>query len=215
MMLVLQEIYKSQKAQYSDQFNLRIHRGLSWLKQAMGLDESLDLKFISLWVAFNAIYAQDGDEIKDRQQFRQFLFELCQADTEHKIYHLIWTKYSHAIRILLDNPYTFQPFWDYQNQKITQDDWRSSFDKDKNKVHRALQQKDSVEVLYVIFNRLYTLRNQIIHGGSTYNSSVNRTQIHDACNILTALLPTFMHILLENEKIIDLGKPFYPVVQVS
>ncbi len=70
-------------------------------------------------------------------------------------------------------------------------------------------------MLYVIFNRLYTLRNQIMHGGSTYNSSVNRAQIQDGCNILTALLPAFMHILLENEKIIDLGKPFYPVVQVS
>lgn len=214
-MLVLEETYKSKKAQNSDQFNLRIHRGLSWLKQAILLDKSLDLKFISLWVAFNAIYAQDGDEIKDRQQFRRFLLELCQADTEHKIYYLIWTKYSHSIRILLDNPYTFQPFWDYQNQKISQQEWKISFEKDKNKVHQALQQKDSVEVLYVIFNRLYTLRNQIMHGGSTYNSSVNRAQIQDACHILTAVLPTFMHILLENEKIIDLGKPFYPVVQMS
>ncbi len=215
MMMVLEETYKSKKAQNSDTFNLRIHRGLSWLKHAVLLDEALDLKFISLWIAFNAIYAKDGDEIKDRQQFRQFLSDVCQADSEHKIYHLIWTKYSHAIRILLDNPYTFQPFWDYQNQKISQQAWRESFDKDKNKVHRALQQKDSIEVLYVIFNRLYTLRNQIMHGGSTYNSSLNRAQLQDACNILTALLPAFIHILLENEKILNLGKPFYPVVQMS
>ena len=90
-----------------------------------------------------------------------------------------------------------------------------SFEQDKIKVHRALQQKDSVEVLYIIFNRLYTLRNQIMHGGSTYKSSINRSQLQDSSNILTALLPIFMHILLENEKILDLGKPFYPVVQVS
>ncbi|MDM1763888.1 MULTISPECIES: HEPN domain-containing protein [unclassified Acinetobacter] len=214
-MLVLEETYKSKKAQFSDSFNLRIHRGLSWLKQAVLLDDALDLKFISLWISFNAIYAKDLHELKDRQQFRKFLSDICQADTEHKIYHLIWTKYSHAIRILLDNHYTFQPFWDFQNQKISQQDWKMSFEQDKIKVHRALQQKDSVEVLYIIFNRLYTLRNQIMHGSSTYKSSINRSQLQDSSNILTALLPIFMHILLENEKILDLGKPFYPVVQVS
>lgn len=214
-MFVLEETYKSKKAQHSDPFNLRMHRGLSWLKQAILLDDALDLKFISLWISFNAIYAKDLQEIKDRQQFRHFLLEICQADTERKIYHLIWTKYSHAIRILLDNHYTFQPFWDFQNQKISQQYWKNSFEQDKLKVHQALQQKDSVEVLYVIFNRLYTLRNQIMYGGSIYNSSINRTQLQDSCNILTALLPVFIHVLLENEKILDLGQPFYPVVQMS
>ncbi len=32
-MLVLEEVYKSKKAENSEQFNLRIHRGLSWLKK--------------------------------------------------------------------------------------------------------------------------------------------------------------------------------------
>lgn len=49
-MLVLEETYKSKKAQFSDSYNLRIHRGLSWLKQAVLLDDALDLKFISLWI---------------------------------------------------------------------------------------------------------------------------------------------------------------------
>lgn len=32
--LVLEEVYKSKKIENSEQFNLRIHRGLSWLKKS-------------------------------------------------------------------------------------------------------------------------------------------------------------------------------------
>ena len=58
-MLLLEEIFKTKKVQQSDEFNLRIHRGLSWLKQALLLDHDSDLQFIGLWISFNAIYAQD------------------------------------------------------------------------------------------------------------------------------------------------------------
>lgn len=127
----------------------------------------------------------------------------------------MWDKFSQPIRLLLENPYVYQGFWDYQNQKISQRSWKEDFDQEKKKVHKALQEKSSVDILFVVFNRLYTLRNQMIHGGATYNSSVNRRQLQDACNILVALLPIFMLVLLENAKTLDLGKPFYPVVQVS
>ena len=109
----------------------------------------------------------------------------------------------------------YQGFWDFQNQKISQVTWKEDFEQEKKKVHRALQEKASVDILFVIFNRLYTLRNQMIHGGATYNSSVNRKQLQDACNILAALLPMFILVLLENAQTLDLGKPFYPMVQVS
>ena len=41
-MQVLEEIFKSKKPDHTDQFNLRIHRGLSWLKKATDLDDDLD-----------------------------------------------------------------------------------------------------------------------------------------------------------------------------
>jgi Apea-like HEPN len=214
-MMLLEEIFKSKKAEHSDYFNLRIHRGLSWLKKSVELDNDLDLKFMSLWISFNAIYAQDAGLNQDKQSLRQFLYLICQKDQEHKIYHILWDKFSQPIRLLLENPYVYQGFWDYQNQKISQRSWKEDFDQEKKKVHKALQKKSSVDILFVVFNRLYTLRNQMIHGGATYNSSANRRQLQDACNILVALLRIFMLVLLENAKTLDLGKPFYPVVQVS
>lgn len=212
--MLLEEIFKSRKVEYSDQFNLRVHRGLSWLRKSIDLQGDLDLQFISLWVSFNAMYAQDLQTSQDKQSLRQFIHLICQKDTEHKIYNLLWERFSQPIRLFLDNPYVYQGFWDYQNQKISHDACREGLAQEKQKVLRALSDKDSVDILMVLFNRMYTLRNQLVHGGATYKSSVNRKQLQDACTILLALLPVFLFILLENAATLDLGKPFYPVVQV-
>ena len=213
-MLVLEEVFKSQKYQNTDQFNLRVHRGLSWLKKAGQLDADLDLKFSCLWVSFNAIYAQDFVLSQDELKFRQFLNDVYQVDNEHRIDQIIWNKLNQPIQMLLENPYIFQKFWDYQNQKITQEVWKESFETAKKEVSYSLQNKDTVTVLCVTFNRLYTLRNQLIHGGATYNSSVNRQQMQQACHILSSLISAFIFILLENAQTLALEQPFYPVVQV-
>lgn len=44
-------------------------------------------------------------------------------------------------------------------------------------------------MLMVIFERLYALRNQIVHSGVTYQSRLNREQLSDGCQILQAILP--------------------------
>ena len=62
-MMILEEIFRHNKSQNSEGFNLRIHRGLSWLKKAIYITDDLDLQFMSLMIAFNAIYAE---EIEDK-----------------------------------------------------------------------------------------------------------------------------------------------------
>lgn len=43
----------------------------------------------------------------------------------------------------------------------------------------ALAAKNVPAALTQVFTKLYTLRNQIIHGGATYNSQINREQLKD------------------------------------
>ena len=40
---------------------LRVHRSLSWLRRATKEDDDLDVRFILLWIGFNAAYAGDLD----------------------------------------------------------------------------------------------------------------------------------------------------------
>lgn len=214
-MLMLEEIYKSKKPQHSDYFNLRIQRGLSWFKKALELDQELEFKFISLWISFNSIYAQETEVRQDQQSLHQFLETLCQKDVEQKLQHIVWEKYSQPISALLDSLYTDQGFWDYRHHKVSLESCREALDQQKQKIQKAVQERNLTEILLVIFNRLSTLYHQLMQGGATYQSSFNIKQLQDSCRVLAGLLPTFICILLENAATWDSGKPYYPVVQVS
>ena len=75
-----------------------------------------------------------------------------------------------------------------------------------------MTQFDTSRMLLVVFDRLYVVRNQLVHGGATWNSSINRAQVKDGAAVLGWLLPVFIDIMLENPDQ-DWGKPFYPVVK--
>ena len=68
-----------------------------------------------------------------------------------------------------------------------------------------------MRTLSFVFDRLYVLRNQLVHGGSTWNSAVNRDQVRDGAVILGFLMPVFVDIMMDHPDE-DWGKPFYPVV---
>lgn len=212
MIQKLHHEFAQNKANRPDELNLRLHRALSWLHKAQNTNEDLDIQFISLWIGFNAIYAKElGERSPDRVSFLSFFNDICQLDKDKQIYNIIWQKFHQGIRIMLDNRYVFQPFWDYHNGKISELAWQEDFEKAKKKAYQALSDKDTHTILIVIFDRLYTLRNQIVHGGATYDSSVNRKQLQDGCQILQAIIPVIIQIILDNPHQ-DWGKPFYPVV---
>ena len=210
----LQQQFLQSKANNSDEFNLRLHRAISWLIKAEQSEQDLDIQFITLWISFNAIYAKEfsSNQTGDRISFNEFIAELCRLDKDKQIYNLVWQRFPQSIRVMLDNRYVFQPFWDYKNGKITENAWKEYFDKNNKKALTALANQDTYNILLVVFDRLYTLRNQIVHGGATYNSKVNRSQVKDGCQILLALIPAIIQTVLDNASN-DWGKPFYPVVE--
>jgi hypothetical protein len=66
-------------------------------------------------------------------------------------------------------------------------------------------------VLSIVLSRLYTLRNQLMHGGATWNSSVNRDQIRDCANLLGKLVPLVIEIMMDNVNTLW-SDACYPVV---
>jgi len=61
---------------------------------------------------------------------------------------------------------------------------------------KALAQHDTAGVLSIALSRLHTLRNQLMHGGATWNSSVNRDQIRDCGDLLGKLVPLVIEIMM-------------------
>lgn len=207
----LKAYYAQTKPIRPDSLNLRLHRALSWLEVAEDTDD-LDFKFIGLWIGFNAVYAKEvAMQSGDRTTFREFLVQVSSLDQHKKLHNALWERFSGNIRVLLNNRYIFAPFWEFHNGNITAKGWQSEFDDLNKKAFTSLMEKDVDGVLFVLFDRLYTLRNQIVHGGSTHDSNINREQVKDGCAILEAILPIIIEIVMINGDR-DWGKPFYPVV---
>lgn len=208
-----QTYYTTQKPNFSDEFCLRVHRALSWFEKAESTDD-LDIRFITLWIGFNAVYARelDMDSASERSEFRRFIQSITRLDSEDRIYKLVWNTYSGSIRLLLDNQYIFQPFWESHNGRLSQQAWQEDFERAKKKIGQALVDMDTDTILAGVFDRLYTLRNQLVHGGATHGSRVNRSQISDGNKILSSLLPLMLDVMMKHHDQWDWGKPFYPVV---
>ncbi|OAN92954.1 hypothetical protein A8B84_20540 [Marinobacter sp. EhC06] len=209
----LKHRHRNERDQFHPNLSLRVHRSLSWLQRAE-MQDDLDGRFIFLWIAFNAAYATDIEEeyrTSERTAFRAFLEKLCGLDRERRLEALAWSEFPRSIRVLLNNRYVFQAFWDYHNGKLSQEEWQVQFERAKVAAQTALGSQDTATVLGIALTRIYTLRNQIIHGGATWNSSVNRDQIRDCVALMEKLVPFILTIMMDHPDTLW-GDACYPVV---
>jgi len=204
---------RQERETHSEGLALRVHRALSWLDRSEQCEDE-DGRFIFLWIAFNAAYAQsiDAEEhTKAQIAFGKFLEKLVSLDADDALYKLIWNEYSGSIRLLLDNQFVFKPFWDFQNGQLSEEQWKAQFAASKIKVNKALSGHQTVEVLRVVLSRMYTLRNQLVHGGATWNSAVNREQLKDCTAFLGKLVPFIIQLMMDNPQTVW-GDALYPPV---
>ena len=213
------EFLKSKQRTIQDGFDenlgLRIHRSLSWLQRAEKAKSDPDAQFIFYWIAFNASYAEelpDNNTPSERSVFEKYFIKILSFDKQQIIYEAIWQKYSGPIRLILNNKFVYQPFWNHYNGFDGYSDWNERFQKSKKSVSQALATKDTKYILSTLFDRLYVLRNQLIHGGATWNSSINRDQIRDGSQLLGFLLPVFLDLMMDNPSTVW-GTPHYPVIK--
>lgn len=190
--------------------SIRFHRSISWIKAAEDHEKENDIRLITLWIAFNSLYAIENDRnesLNERDRFAGFIDKLISLDEGSRIFNLLWNTYSGAVRMLIENKFVYGPFWDAQRgMKIN---WEKGFNQSIADANNALAKKNVNYLLRIVLDRLYILRNQLIHGGATYKSKVNRSQVQDGCKILINLLPIMIEIMMENSNE-DWGEIFYP-----
>ena len=100
--------------------------------------------------------------------------------------------------MLLDNKFVFQDFWNFQNGSLPEEEWKRRFAAAKKAAKSALAARDTVTVLAIVLSRIYTLRNQLVHGGATWNGSVNREQMRDCVNLMGKLVPLVIEVMMDH-----------------
>jgi hypothetical protein len=209
---VLQSKLKSNAERYSESQRVRLHRAISWLTRAELETSDLDAQFIFVWIAFNAAYAKAiwTDE-SERGRLADFIQSLVSIDHEKKLYDILFQKFTGPVRTLLDNKFVFEPFWKALRDHDPSNRWEENFASRRKVALGAIVEGDAAKVLGIVFDRLYVLRNQLVHGGATWNSSVNRAQIKDGAAIMLAITPIIIGLMLDHPEL-DLGEIMYPVI---
>jgi hypothetical protein len=217
------EILKQELRAHRDDFTqvhgTRLHRSLSWLKAAgeQLQSDNVDQAFINLWISFSACFYIEGEE-----PIAPFIEKLVALDDQQRIYTCLWNEYSGSVKALIKNPYVFAEFWQAQRLKGDQKDthevleatesaWRIRFDQSSVEALNCLSRKKVAPLFSIVLDRLYVLRNQVLQGGATYQSQVNREQVNDGVVLLASIMPIIISIMLSSSEE-DWGDIAYPVI---
>ncbi len=155
------------------------------------------------------------------QRFRDYFKKIAGCDSGKAIRSAILSDLRSQIEELLNNKYVFEPYWKYYHGVTKNTGWKSELDSSKKRASRAITHmcqtniaaaEKGVDVLCELFDRLYTLRNQLLHGSATWKSSVNRKQVEPGADLMARLVPYFADVMIDYP---DAGwdAPRYPVVQ--
>ena len=208
----LKDRHRQIRDQEPDALRLRIHRALSWLIRSEQEHTDPDLRFVLQWIAMNAAYAREfGRDETERTRAKAFLDTLVTLDTQKRLHQALFQQFTGPIRTLIDNKFTFEPFWTAMRTHDASNRWEEGFANSKKAAFAAVMQGDTTKVLGIVFDRLYVLRNQLVHGGSTWSGATNRMQVRDGANLLGELLPTVLELMMEPDAP-DFGSVTYPVV---
>ena len=153
--------------------------------------------------------------IKDWKKFRNFLEKIVGKDKDEILLAVVCENKG-DFAALLKNKYIYRKLWDWvrDNQKtpftkkIDVKTWNRQHDHGgefRAQNLRAMNTMNSrrgkcysfEEFLFIIFDRLYTLRNQVVHGGATYKSSFNRDSVDVGGKVLGLLTRAILEIILK------------------
>ena len=138
---------------------------------------------------------------------------LLQALLKNDIGLGVWVRVTKPdeCKALIKNPYVFLPFWQAQRSD-NKDNWQKDFDRSSVAALNALSRQQVPELLCIVLDRLYVLRDQLMQGGATWQGKVNREQVTDGVELLACLVPIIIEIMLSAEDQ-NWGDIAYPVAK--
>ena len=193
-------------------FAIRVHRALSWMGRA-SKQEDLETRFIFQWIAFNSLYGQAREGLPtarsqrgygggDRDEYVNFLAKVAGLDEAPLM------KAATQVRPFLEElvacQYLHYGYW----RNIP--DWPEMLQKDIDRFGRTMESRNIGRVLSVVFDRLYTMRLQLFHGGATFGSRVNRKTVKLSEMILRQFMRPILKVMIDHGLDEDWGEFAYP-----
>ncbi|MCH2144011.1 MAG: HEPN domain-containing protein [Phycisphaerales bacterium] len=200
--------------------SIRLHRACSWLRRAQHVartdgTDSIDDQLVLLWISFNALYGLWDEETnhpaRDIGSVRDFLRRVLELDRDDEFGKLLQRERGLCER-LFDNVYLDHYFWRGLDAGDTEDDsWHNMPTKGRKYLNDG---RAELALDRLMLYRVYTLRCQLVHGGSTHGGQLNRASVADCGRLLHQVLDIAIRILIERAEDVEgtLGPICYPPV---
>lgn len=200
----LKEQHRAVRHNMTQDDSTRLHRSISWFRRAEQITNDGDARFLFLWIAFNSAYAHEfsKDDV-EMDSARQFIDKLIALDSEQQLAAWVRVAYSGPIRNVINNKFLFTRFWNERGTTSANASWVSELDRDAQASFNAAVTGDVSRAMRGILSRLYVLRNQVVHGGATWNSKVNRPQIQTCTTVLMQLMPIIIGLMMHPDARFD------------
>ena len=230
------DCYEKKEFKDKQSFLVRLRRAISWLDRAQQMekeekktDKDLAPQCIFLWIAFNALYGRDPHRFlkgkrrrppperkkskskSEKKELKNYFYNLLNFnnDAEYLICNIVNNSISKEIILFLDNMFVGENFWNSKmdiNEEII-------WEKDAS-LQGPLSKQETSVILCHVFQRLYVLRNQLMHGASTWGKTENKDHLIQGAIIMHCLLPVFIDIMLKTPEYEwkQWGRVWYPRV---
>ena len=175
-------------------YQIRVHRALSWLERALEVDsdEQPDGRLLYSWIAFNSLYGTWDDDAgfpaKDREAWQAFICRILSLDQDGLLGKQLIVLRPQVLA-LLENKFLDPRLWRDPQAAHSH----------RGHYHRAMTiyiEKRWLELLTLALDRVYVLRGQIVHGAATRGSSLNRAVLKQCSQVLEGLLPPVLHLTI-------------------
>ena len=176
-------------------WQIRVHRSLSWLDRAFELDpeQQPDGRLLFDWVAFNALYGRwderEGFPAPDTLAWKDFLRRAFKVDQGGLLAARL-TERREDILKLAENKYLDPRFW--QNPSEPGNLRRRYFE-----ATALFFEKRWLDLAILTIERIYVLRGQLVHGAATRGSRLNRETLEQSLVLLEQLLLPMLEVVIE------------------
>ena len=188
----------------------RVRRSISWLKRVVRVSQDdLPPRFVELWIALNALYGyptyEKGSRATEEDHFRRFMGSLVQFDSTESQLPAIMKKTEKRVQGLVKNKYLWNEFWRRDPARLA-----SNIDEETKTLKEAVDRNDVPTFFTCAVKRLLVLRNQLVHGSSSENTTKTEDALKPGLLILEEILPVFLLLLIRHGKGKDLPPLPYP-----
>ena len=228
--------------EFKEDNQTRIRRVDRWINDCQNPgNRDAHTQFIFYWIAFDAMVSDNVSFTQSKML--QFLGGIVQLDNRETVPRAL-RDCQEEIGKILKLRYTMQTFWtelSYPQKELAKtrhfkklglgnsktqaknpDEWEKEFEHARKAGETALQgvldghggKENVANALKSLFERLYTVRLQIFHGGSSRKNSQGRTQVEAGAKVLNKFVPCFARIMKQH-KDKDWGKVPFPRCNAS